>query len=290
YAQFQAWNGTSWDRWNGTAYQAGDVNANPTGTEVKGTFNANDSGFIEVRVPKAAISGSPLTGDVQFIIGGNLSGDANGHGIFDAIPNESNGTSWNAPGNATIATGYINSVPLPIKLNTFNGSLSNNKVLLNWQTASEGNLDGFEIEKQENNSWRKLGFVNATNQANGSSYNFSDATVLATNIYRIKSVTLTGNIVYSQVITVRGAKSSGTQVFPTLISNNNLNIRTIEDKAGKTTVKVVDMLGKIVQQTNLITNAGDVTQSFSLTNLKAGMYFVEVTTPSNKTITKVVVQ
>lgn len=290
YAQFQGWNGTSWDKWNGTAYQAMDVNANASLNEVKGSFNVNDSGFIEIRVPKAAISGNPLTGDIQFIIGGNTGGAANGHGIFDAIPNESNGTSWSAPGNATIATSYVSMVPLPIKLNSFNGSLVNSKVNLNWQTGSESNLDGFEIEKQQGNAWNKIGFVAALNNANGSNYSFSDASLAATNIYRIKSISLSGNIVYSQIVVIRASKSTGTQVFPTFINSNTINIRTLEDKEGKATIKVVDMQGKIIQQTSVTISAGDVTQTFALNNLQTGMYLVEVNTVSNKTVTKIMVK
>lgn len=277
YAQYQYWDGMAW--------QGTTTNVNAGGKEVKGTFNSNDSGFIEIRVPRSLI-GTATPGDVQFIIGGN----DGSHGIFDAIPNETNGTSWSAPGNATVATSYVTMVPLPIKLNSFNGSLANNSVALNWQTASESNLDGFEVEKQNGNTWTKIGFVNATNNANGSNYAFNDVNVVATNIYRIKSLTYSGNVIYSQIVVVKNGKITSTQVYPTLLTGNTINIRTIEAKEGKATIKVVDMQGKIVQQTSVNINAGDITQTFALGNLNTGMYLVEVNTVSNKTITKIMVK
>lgn len=282
YAEYHIWNGTAWTNTG--------INVNMSGNEVKGSFNTNDSGFIEIRVPKATMPENPMMGDVQFIITGNNGGAMQGHGIFDAIPNATNGTDWIAPGNATTATSYVNMVPLPIKLNSFNGRLANNSVSLNWQTATESNLDGFDIEKQIGNSWSKIGFVTAINNANGSNYNFSDATVTANNIYRIKSVSFSGNVVYSQVVAVRGTKATNTQVFPTLVNSNTINIRTIEDKEGKATIKVVDLQGKIIQQTSVNISAGDVTQAFALSSLKTGMYLVEVNTVSNKSVTKIMVQ
>lgn len=39
--------------------------------------------------------------------------------------------------------------PLPVELTSFTANADNNKVLLNWETASEVNNYGFEIQKQE---------------------------------------------------------------------------------------------------------------------------------------------
>ena len=54
---------------------------------------------------------------------------------------------------------------LPVELTTFNASIFKNKVMLEWETATEINNFGFEIQKQilennnENTEWRKIGFV-----------------------------------------------------------------------------------------------------------------------------------
>ncbi|MFY8127310.1 MAG: T9SS type A sorting domain-containing protein [Chitinophagaceae bacterium] len=276
YAQYQSWDGTAWQ---GTA-----TNVNAGGKEVKGTFNSNDSGFIEIRVPRSLI-GSTTPGDVQFIIGGN----DGSHGIFDAIPNETNGTSWSAPGNATIATSYITNIALPITLSNFSGALRNNAIALEWSTSNELNANGFEIEKQIGNTWKSVGFVAALNNARGGNYTFNDVNIAAVNVYRIKSVTRTGEYKFSQVIAINNRTTTTTQVFPTLIKGGNINIRTNELVDGKANVRVLDVAGKVVKQASLNITKGDVTQSFALPNLKSGLYVVEVKTASSTTNVKVLV-
>lgn len=291
YAQFQGWTGTAWHRWDPatSSYAAPDVNANASGTEVKGTFNSNDSGFIEIRVPKAAISGSPSVLDVQFIIGGNSGGEANGHGIFDAIPNQTNGTSWSAPGNATIANAYVTSIPLPISLKSFNGTLRNGAVALQWSTSNDLNINGFEVEKQEGSNWRNLGFVAALNNVSGGIYSFNDNNIGAVNVYRIKSISKQGEAKYSQIIAINGRIITTTQVFPTIIKGGNINIRTNELVDGKANVRVLDVAGKVVKQASINISKGDVTQTFALPSLNAGLYLVEVKTASSNTIVKILV-
>ncbi|MFN4008182.1 MAG: T9SS type A sorting domain-containing protein [Chitinophagaceae bacterium] len=295
YAQFQKWNGTSWDRWNGTGYAGADVNANQAGTEVKGTFNANNEGFIELRVPRAAITGTPTVADVQFIITGNNGGTANGHGIFDAIPDANNVTSWTSPGNASTATSYvegiaISSLTLPINLTAFRGALKSNTIALEWNTTNELNAKGFEIEKLDGNSWRNVGFVAALNNANGSAYTFIDANVAASNVYRIKSVGKSGEYKFSQVIAINGRAATATiQVFPTIVKGNNINIRTTELVEGKANVRVYDFAGRVVTQANLNVAKGDFTQALSLPSLQPGMYFIEVKTATKATTVKVIV-
>jgi hypothetical protein len=295
YAQFQKWNGTGWDRWNGTGYAGADVDANAAGTEVKGTFNASEEGFIELRVPRAAITGTPTIADVQFIITGNTGGASSGHGIFDAIPNANNVTAWTSPGNASTATSYVEGIAisastLPTNLATFNGALKSNTVALTWSTTNELNAKGFDVEKLEGSTWRNIGFVAAANNVNGSSYTFNDVNIAASNVYRIKSVSKSGEVKFSQVIAVNGRAATATiQVFPTIVKGNNINIRTTELVEGKATVRVYDFGGRVVTQANLNVAKGDFTQAISLPGLQPGMYLVEVKTATKATTVKVIV-
>lgn len=280
YAEFHSWSGTAW---TGTG-----VNANLSGTEVKGTFNGSNDGFIEIRVPKSVISGNPLTGDIQFIIGGN----ANDHGCFDAIPSEpgQNSTGWTPPQSSSRLSLYVSSVPLPTTLNYFRGNVKNNNVVLEWQTTKEINLNNFDVEKQQGNSWQKLSSVFALNTENGSSYSYIDVLTNGTNLYRLKMNSINGEAKYSNVISITSNTKTGTQIFPTLIHQPSINIRTIENEAGKLVVKISDVSGRLVQQSNYSLSAGDITQTFILTPLKQGLYFVAVETNSGTKIFEIFVQ
>jgi len=199
YAQFQGWTGTAWHRWDPatSTYVSSDINANASGTEVKGTFNSNDSGFIEIRVPKAAISGSPSALDVQFIIGGN----DGSHGIFDAIPNETNGTSWSSPGNATIATSYITNIAMPASLGFLKGDIKNNVANITWLSTTEVNFSHYDVEASVNTlEWTKVASVTAK----GSNSNYSASTAITKNTwYRLKLVDKDGAYTYSNSILLR---------------------------------------------------------------------------------------
>ena len=48
----------------------------------------------------------------------------------------------------------------PVELTSFTAKVRNNQVILNWQTATEVDNYGFEIERVSSNKvWEKIGFV-----------------------------------------------------------------------------------------------------------------------------------
>ena len=101
-------------------------------------------------------------------------------GLFDSHSN-SNGTG--AIFDQTLTT-PINIVdePLPVELKSFNAKVTGSNVELLWQTATEVNNYGFEIERKANDnesaSWEKVGFV----AANGNSNSPKDYTFVDKNI------------------------------------------------------------------------------------------------------------
>jgi len=67
---------------------------------------------------------------------------------------------------------YENAIPLPVELKELNGFVKNGNVVLNWQTATEINNFGFEIERKIMkassflSSWEKIGFVKGNGNSN----------------------------------------------------------------------------------------------------------------------------
>jgi hypothetical protein len=97
-------------------------------------------------------------------------------------------------------------VTVPVELTSFQAAASTGKVNLNWQTATETNNKGFEVEKMYGTSWTSVGFVNGkgnSTQMNSYSYvdNISDAGN-GTISYRLKQVDLNGTFHYSKVVEV----------------------------------------------------------------------------------------
>jgi photosystem II stability/assembly factor-like uncharacterized protein len=76
--------------------------------------------------------------------------------------------------NTTILKGT--NLPLPVELVSFTASVRNNTVNLNWETATEVDNYGFEIERKDKNStWTKIGFIEGHFTSNSPKYyTFSD--------------------------------------------------------------------------------------------------------------------
>ena len=54
-----------------------------------------------------------------------------------------------AYGTGSTSFPTVSSTPLPVELTTFTAAILNNSVELNWETATEVNNYGFEIESQK---------------------------------------------------------------------------------------------------------------------------------------------
>lgn len=100
--------------------------------------------------------------------------------------------------------------PLPVQLVTFTAKYSGKFVNLNWQTATEVNNYGFEIERQSGGDqlalgiWKKIGFVKGNGNSNSyKNYSFSDDNSILGKIrYRLKQVDNDGKFEYSNEVEV----------------------------------------------------------------------------------------
>jgi hypothetical protein len=93
---------------------------------------------------------------------------------------------------------------IPVELVSFKAEVGKNGVTLNWETATETNNLGFEIERMINGNWSKIGFV----EGNGTTtefntYSYSDKPSTSGNVsYRLKQVDYDGSFTYSKVVDV----------------------------------------------------------------------------------------
>lgn len=173
---------------------------------------------------------------------------------------------------------------LPVELTHFSSSVNNKKVELSWETATETNDYGFQIERQfENNTyWSVIGFV----KGNGNSYSpkiysFSDLPSLsATYKYRLKQVDLNGNYKYSSEIEVvynNVTNFSLDQNFPNPF-NPSTTISYQLSAEGLVSIKVYDVLGKeIVTLVNEVKQSGLHEVDFNASGYGSGIYLYKMT-------------
>ncbi len=100
------------------------------------------------------------------------------------------------------------SLVLPVEFASFSAVIQDGDVVLNWQTQSESNNYGFEIERRERtmpgDTWERLGFVAGHGNSNSThNYSFSDRNAPAGMVqFRLKQIDSDGSFSYSEIVEV----------------------------------------------------------------------------------------
>ena len=169
-------------------------------------------------------------------------------------------------------------IAVPVELTAFSGIATSSNVILNWSTATEANNSGFDVERQSNNIWEKIGFVPGSGTTtNLRSYSYVDEKVSSGNYsYRLKQIDFSGQYEYSDIIEIE--VSSPTEYSLEQNYPNPFNPRTtisysIKEK-GFVTLKVFDILGNAVSViVNEEKEAGNYKVDFEATTFASGIYF-----------------
>ncbi|MFZ4621661.1 MAG: beta strand repeat-containing protein, partial [Bacteroidota bacterium] len=175
---------------------------------------------------------------------------------------------------------------LPVELVSFTATASGRGVELAWKTATEVNNAGFEVEKNVNGSWSKLGFVEGNGTSNApKSYSYTDASAKGTVSYRLKQIDRDGKFTYSNVVNasvkVTAADYQLSQNFPNPF-NPNTSISFAMKNAEHVNVSVYNALGQVVATLfNDVANADQLyTLNFDGRNLSSGTYFYSLRSAS----------
>jgi hypothetical protein len=174
---------------------------------------------------------------------------------------------------------------LPIELTSFTALSVGNNVILNWQTATEVNNYGFEVERRAvkserspKDNWQKIGFVSGAGTSNApKEYSYSDATVYSGKyVYRLKQIDQDGTFEYSQLIEV--SKQLPEQITLNQNYPNPFNPSTTIayqlQSENHVTLKVFDVLGKEVETlVNEVQQPGNKSVTFDASALASGIYF-----------------
>ena len=191
------------------------------------------------------------------------------------------------------------SAPLPVEMAAFNGTMSDRGVNLNWETASETNNAGFEIQRRradasDKTSWKKIGFVDGTGTTTESqTYEFTDADLpyaADTLSYRIRQVNLDGTGHVSEPIrierTVDGVELLGTYPNP---AQSRATVRFAVPERQNVTLRLYDVLGQRVRTVANGPQEGRTELPIGLSDLSSGIYFLQLTAEGNTRTRKLTV-
>ena len=156
---------------------------------------------------------------------------------------------------------------LPVELLYLQATPVNTAVQVTWQTASEINNKGFQIERLNalGNNWDILGFVQAQNKA--SSYTFTDNTPLNISYYRLRQIDIDGSETYSKIVSVSMESSNTLRVYPNPVAD----VLTLENATGSD-LHVLNLLGQEV----ISSQSSLGTQRINVSALPHGIYFLKV--------------
>jgi hypothetical protein len=216
-------------------------------------------------VVKGTVTGGPstITGTVGYIVGTNP--------LIGNLPNASQGNSSTANDNSTTSLIVTAGIIFPVDLVNFKGTLvTNNRVDLEWITASEYNVDRFEVERSANGvDFTSIGTVDARNMA--STYGLQDLQpIQGRNFYRLKMIDNDNKVKYSNIVLINIKGKAGMVVFPSPSADGNVNV-SMEGR-GERTIVLNDFAGRQLRKWDNYQN-----NTLRIENLPSGSYLITVT-------------
>lgn len=214
------------------------------------------------------------------------------------------GDQYLSNGGADYVATFTTDAGLPVELTTFTALAKEKELQLLWETATEVNNYGFEIERHASTSfsvtdqsipsgdegWEKIGFIEGHGNSNSpKSYSYTDNKITAGKYqYRLKQIDIDGKFEYSNIIEVNieaPNKFELSQNYPNPF-NPTTNISFSLNETSNVSLTVFNVIGeKVMDLINQKMEAGKHTAKFDATKFNSGIYVYKLQTEKN-TMTK----
>ena len=177
------------------------------------------------------------------------------------------------------------SAPLPVELASFVGTVTNRGVTLTWETVSETNNTGFEVQRRREGAvWQKIGFVESK-AAGGTSdealaYQFGDSELpyAADSLsYRLRQVDLDGSASLTDPVTVQRSADDLEllKTFPNP-ARSQVTVRFAVPERQTVALRLYDVMGRQVQILNSGKREGRHEMQVEVSRLPSGTYFLQL--------------
>ncbi len=175
--------------------------------------------------------------------------------------------------------------PLSAELVSLDIRLEGRTAVLTWETATETNNQGFEIQRSRDGfEWETIAWQEGSgNSSILRAYSFVDYnTYRGINYYRLQQIDFNGASVYSQAVSITTTGVSTIDIYPNPASDflvvSGLDGRTIDE------VVIHDLNGKeVLRQT-------DINNVIDIANIQPGMYVAVIVAGFDEKFIKLVIE
>ncbi len=160
----------------------------------------------------------------------------------------------------------ICAVALPVELLSFQGQNQGKTNLLTWQTASEKNNYGFQVQRSaEGKDFEPLIFASGHGTTNEKqSYSYIDNSPFITTYYRLRQIDFDGKESFSKTISLVRLVVKNLKIYPTP-ATDYLSVET--DETGN--FSIINLLGQTMMHSQ-------ITNSVDISTLPSAVYFFRV--------------
>lgn len=261
-------------------------------------YQANVSTGRWVTTPSQATG---YTYDVTLLPGTNL---MNQHGQqTNNIIAEGGVLTESCPDDATLEAQNLNSLTyfdiigvspnLAIELERIWAEVAGNDINIYWTTASETDNMGFELERSTDaTNFERIEWIEGQgNSSVSTDYKYTDTNVNENVVYyyRVKAIETSGKEEYSPIVSASlGGDSSGVQVFPNPIRQNNESLSLLAISDGNSEINIFNETGQLMFSYQFSGLKGEII-NFAVPPFAAGMHLVTITNGEYIKRTKLIV-
>ncbi len=163
---------------------------------------------------------------------------------------------------------------LPVELVDFKVDVLNNVASLSWKTLMEQNAQQFEIEYGNDGArFTRIGIVAATNNPNGSMYQFQHRITgnERNAFYRLKMLDLDGSFTYSNIVRLQLKSRENNFVQPSVVTNGVINLFITESYDQ---LRIINSQGAVIKSQPLNGRTGSV--PIPVHSIAKGAYIIQL--------------
>jgi hypothetical protein len=173
--------------------------------------------------------------------------------------------------------------PLPVTIVSVSAYRNTDRSIgINWAVENQLNIDHYEVERSgDGRSFTGILTVAAEGSNNGNSVRYSKtdlSPLAADNYYRIKAVSISGQLQYSAIMKVAPDKSTaGIRIYPNPVVGRTVQVQFNNQAKGSYSLQVNNEAGQVIYQGKASVNSSNFVQSIQLAqSVSGGVYHLQI--------------